>query len=131
MISRPLVNEVDEVEGEVEGNDKVDAEPIIELPESPSPPADINEHENGDNQLDKGAQATRAEGAGVSVQLGNGGGGDCGNGGRNISPLGVQPRKPIRTHQASPLATMTRPGHSMKRWDLIICSTFINKPCHG
>lgn len=114
LYRRPV--DVEEEEDEVTGGDG-DArndEPIIELPESPSPPPEAND---SDDEQETAVQDSRAEEQGPGRVVD----GESGHGSDNQhrNPLGVQPRKPIRTHQASPLATMShsnRPGHSMKRF---------------
>lgn len=115
LYRRPVdVEEEDEVTGgEGDARDDHD-EPIIELPESPSPPPEANDN---DDDQEPDVQCNRAEEESPG-RVADGESGD-GNNIRHRNPLGVQPRKPIRTHQASPLATMShsnRTGHSMKRF---------------
>lgn len=79
------------------------SEPIIELPESPSPPPQTNEEHVSDTEQEEPQNNGRRSNAVPSVS-------------RSTNPLGVLPRNPIRTHQASPLATMRAPGSSMRRF---------------
>lgn len=117
MLYRRPVDVEDEEEvtgGEREVGNSGNDEPIIELPESPSPPPEAND---SDDEQETAVQDSRAEEQGPSRVVD----GESGHGSDNQhrNPLGVQPRKPIRTHQDSPLATMShsnRPGHSMKRF---------------
>lgn len=89
------------------------SEPIIELPESPSPPPepvldDEDEEEEKHNAADKRPDSKHKEENG-----------SVGSSSKTVRArdniLGVQPRKPIRTN---PLATMGRSGsgHSTKRF---------------
>lgn len=90
------------------------AEPIIELPESPSPPEDDQDEEASDNNKHK---EQRHEESSRRVEQHSPDANNSIHQPRSTNPLGVQPRKPIRTHQSSPLATMARPGHSKKRFE--------------
>ena len=87
-------------------------EPIIELPESPSPPPvaddeDLDRSEVVEEVVDKSQSRRRVDVEEVVRTNGSAGR-------ERPNPLGVHPRKPIRTHQASPLAT-NGAGHSRKR----------------
>lgn len=98
--------------------------PIIELPESPAPPSPKDEAEGEGDADTPNVEDLKDED-----------GEDGGGGGRVNSrsaetsnpvreslarptaqnPLVIQPRKPIRTHQASPLAS----GHSIRRFAFV------------
>lgn len=120
MCRKPVeVVEEEEDEEEEEGGEGA-TEPIIELPESPQPEED---KDGGDVAQEKerfagdgvtGVSSRAEESPGVPGDKY----GQTAGRARHSNPLGVHPRPPIRTHQASPLATMTRRpgGHSMKRF---------------
>lgn len=91
--------------------------PIIELPESPSPPPQTDDTDSAsrtqiqsldddddddDDDDEEVAAASRAAGTSHNGTMSRTG---HMRGGSSHNTLGVQPRKPIRTHQASPLAT--------------------------
>lgn len=97
------------MEDETEDDNGAATEPIIELPESPSPPP-VEEDQDDDKEDGVGNNTSgRTEDSSVGV-------GSSSSTILSPNPIGVQPRKPIRTHQSSPLATTSRPGHSMKRF---------------
>lgn len=78
------------------------SEPIIELPESPSPPPEPVSNDDDEEEEDNGGvkchEQKEENVSSESARVGN--------------ILGVQPRKPIRAHHA----TTGRSGHSTKRF---------------
>lgn len=94
----------------------METEPIIELPESPPPQRTGSDDEEERREAEAEEQEEQAINYSGRVEDVSNAPGQFVQTHGHASGLGAKPRKPIRTHQASPLATMGRSGHSTKRF---------------